>query len=85
VANISSNIKIIDSNYVTQNMKQLQRQQLQSPKGIQRFFSDKSVSIQSVETEEEGQSKININKLSQHYIRNKINLTPKSFTLQMKI
>lgn len=78
MANIS-NIKIIDSNYA-QNMKQLQ-----SPKDIQKYFSGKSVPIESIETEEEGQSKININKLSQHYIRNKINLTPKSFTLQMKI
>lgn len=57
---------------------------LQSPKDIQKFFSGKSV-IESIETEEEGQSKININKLFQQLYSNKINLTPKSFTLQMKI
>lgn len=79
-ASTSSNIKIIDNKYVA-----LQNKKFQSKvgKSIQQlFFSDKGVPIESIEMEEEEeQSKISVDELSQYYIRNKINLTQKSFTL----
>lgn len=65
VANISSNVQIIDNNYVKQVQKM--NKQFQSDKLLS---LNKGISVESVENE--GQGKISIDELFQHYIGNEI-------------